>query len=309
MTTPFLDSQGNCIPQEHVLGSGSSALVLLQGDIAVKVPLKCLWSDPYEVQTNTEKLKHEQEAYRRLQDLPYDDRSIGVVQCIDMLSESTQLAYMSNGDLKSYLTRSRPSPQLQLSWCYEITRTLTFIHDRCILVTDIASRNFLLDSDLSIKFCDFSEASILPLDSDMKTVDDCGFNTQIDIGLLGTVMYEIVTGETIQVELFAEQSLADGRPCWPKREFLPGTNGVWLGGIIDGCWNGKFQTAQSVLQALHNIRAPLSIQSNVYRLGQAIRNSNNNPIKNYPFMTVIGVVGLLLIIGRKAASQFKNLQF
>ncbi|KAJ5701051.1 hypothetical protein N7488_008599 [Penicillium malachiteum] len=115
MTTPFLDSEGNCIAREHVLGSGSSALVLLQGDIAVKVPLKCLWSDPYEVQTNTQKLKHKQKAYRRLQDLPYDDRSTGVVHCIDMLSESTQLAYMSNGDLKSYLTRSRPSPQLQLS--------------------------------------------------------------------------------------------------------------------------------------------------------------------------------------------------
>ncbi|KAJ5288052.1 hypothetical protein N7478_003738 [Penicillium angulare] len=306
MTTPFLDSEGNSIPQEHVLGSGSSALVLLQDDVAVKIPLKCLWSDTYEVQTNTQKLRHEQEAYRRLQGLPHDQRSSGVVRCIGMLSESTQLAYMSNGDLKSFLTKSRPSPQLQLSWCYEITRTLTFIHERCILVTDIASRNFLLDSDLSIKFCDFSEASILPLGSDMKTVDDRGFNTRIDIGLLGTVVYEIITGEALQVELFEDYSLTDGRPYWPKRELLPETTGIWLGEIIEGCWNGRFQTAQCVLEALDIIRSPRISQSNVYQLGQATRDWTNNSIKRHPFMTVIGVVGLLLVLGRKVASQFQT---
>ncbi|KAJ5087722.1 hypothetical protein N7456_011338 [Penicillium angulare] len=229
MTTPFLDLQGNPISQAHVLGSGGSPLVLLQGDVAVKIPLKCLWGDTYEVQAHTQKLKHEQNAYRRLQDLPYDNRSKGVVCCIRMLNESTQLAYMPNGDLESYLTKPRPSLQLQLSWCCTITRTLTFIHDRCILVADIASRNFLLDSDLSIKFCDFSESSILPLGSDMKTVDDRGFNTQIDIGLLGTVIYEIVTGEKLRVDLFEDIHLTDCRPCWPKRELLPETTDIWLG--------------------------------------------------------------------------------
>lgn len=49
-----------------------------------------------------------------------------------------------------------------------------------VLVADIASRNFLLDLDLNIKFCDFSEASLLPL-------DDNGYTTRIDIGFLGAV--------------------------------------------------------------------------------------------------------------------------
>ncbi|KAJ5202968.1 hypothetical protein N7449_005047 [Penicillium cf. viridicatum] len=42
-----------------------------------------------------------------------------------------------------------------------------------------------------LKFCDFSEASLLPLESNMETVDDNGFTIQIDVGLLGAVMYEI----------------------------------------------------------------------------------------------------------------------
>lgn len=300
MTTPFLDLQGNPISQKDVLGSGSSALVLLQEDVAVKIPLKCLWTDTYEVQAHTRKLKHEQEVYRRLQDLPYDNRLRGVVHCLRMLSESTQLAYMPNGDLQSYLTKVRPSPHLQLSWCVEITRTLTFIHDRCLLVTDIASRNFLLDSDLSIKICDFSEASILPLGSDMKTVNDCGFNTQIDIGLLGTVIYEIVTGEKIRVELFEDNA---NRPYWPKRESLPKTTGIWLGWIIEGCWDGKFQTAHCVLQALDNVRLSPRSQSNVTRLGQTIKDS----IKGHPFIAVIGVIGLALLFGKRVASQFRRL--
>ncbi|KAE8377569.1 hypothetical protein BDV26DRAFT_281740 [Aspergillus bertholletiae] len=190
MATSFLDLQGNPISEEQVLGSGGSALVLIQDNVAVKIPLRCPWSNTYEVQANTQKLRHEQD---------------------------------------SYLTKCQPSLQLQLLWCLEITRTLSFIHDRCVLVADIASQNFLLDSDLSIKLCDISEASILPLGSDMKTVDDHGFNAQIDIGLLGTVMYEIVTGEKLRVDLFKDNSPTDGRAHWPKREFLLKTTDLWLG--------------------------------------------------------------------------------
>lgn len=50
-----------------------------------------------------------------------------------------------------------------------------YIYDQHMLVADIGSRNFLLDSDLSLKFCDFSEASLLLLDLDMDLVDDYGY--------------------------------------------------------------------------------------------------------------------------------------
>lgn len=50
-------------------------------------------------------------------------------------------------------------------------------------------------SDLSIWFCDFTMSSVLPLDTNIKAADDNGYSTQTDIGLLGAVIYEIVTGE------------------------------------------------------------------------------------------------------------------
>jgi hypothetical protein len=42
-----------------------------------------------------------------------------------------------------------------------MAHTLIHIHDLCVIVVDIATRNFLLAADLSVKFSDFTESSIL----------------------------------------------------------------------------------------------------------------------------------------------------
>jgi serine/threonine protein kinase len=93
----------------------------------------------------------------------------------------------------------------------QMARTLSFIHDRRVLHTDIVSRNFLLDSDLSLNICDFSEATLLPLDADMEAVDDNGYTTQIDIGFLGAVILEVVTGIKCRIDPFKDNSPTDGR--------------------------------------------------------------------------------------------------
>lgn len=252
MSSPFLDLRGDPIPQEQVLGCGSSAVVLLQGGIAVKTPLRYLWSSDSDVAVNLHCVRREQDIYRRLQS-DKDDRSKGIVSCIEFSAESTQLAYMANGDLRAYLQKHRPPPELQLAWFREMARTLCYIHDKRVLVADIATRNFLLDTDLSTKICDFSEASLLPLESNMETVDDNGYTTQIDVGLLGTVMYEVMTGTKCEVDLFEHNSPTDGRAHWPERKSLPSTEGLWLDRIVEACWNGEFRSAHSLLRALDSI--------------------------------------------------------
>lgn len=112
---------------------------------------------------------------------------------------------------------------------------LSYIHDRRVLVAGISSRNFLVDDDLSLKISDFSEAPLLPLDSNMETVDDNGFNTQIDIGRLRTVIYEIATGNKCDVDLFVNNSPTDGRAYWPERRILPVTEDIRFGRTIEGC--------------------------------------------------------------------------
>ncbi|KAL2007737.1 hypothetical protein VTN00DRAFT_7719 [Thermoascus crustaceus] len=116
------------------------------------------------------------------------------------------------------------------------------------------SRNFILDSDLSIKFCDFTESSIMPLHVNMETADDNGYPIQTDIGQLGAVMYEIVTGERCEFGLFKDLSPEVGRATWPRREALPSTRNIWLGRVIEKCWTeGAFHDAHSLSEALESL--------------------------------------------------------
>lgn len=152
MSSPFLSLQGDPIPLEQVLGSGASAVVSLRNGVAVKTPLRCIWTSESDVDMSIEGVQREQDVYRRVQSS--EDECSGIVRCLGYLTEATQLVYMAHGDPQAYLTRCRPSYQLQLSWFCEMARTLSYIHSRRVLVTDIASRNIPLDSDLSIRFCD-----------------------------------------------------------------------------------------------------------------------------------------------------------
>ncbi|KAJ5934391.1 hypothetical protein N7466_003938 [Penicillium verhagenii] len=293
MYSQFLDRQGNTIPLSQVIGSGATSVVLLQHGIAVKTPLRCLLSSESDVEVNLMSIKREQDVYRRLEN-PEDPGSSGIVKFIGFLPEATKLAYMANGDLRSYLANHRPSSQLQITWFREMAYTLGYIHERCVLITDIASRNFLLDPNQSIKFCDFSEASLLPLDTDMSTVDDNGYTTQVDIGLLGAVIYEVVTGKKCKIDLYQNNSAADGRAYWPERKSLPSTEDVWLGRIIEGCWNGEFSSAQSLLQALNSDHLLPSSLAQPHPTGWLGFITDSFQVR--PITTICGTLGLVFFI-------------
>ncbi|KAM3543511.1 hypothetical protein ARSEF1564_003563 [Beauveria bassiana] len=266
MTSPFLDAQGNTIPDEQILGSGSSAVVIVQNVVAVKLPLRCPWSTTYDVQASINSIQREQNVYRRLQQPPDDARSSGVVRCVKLAPEATHLAYMANGDLRTYLSTTRPSSELQLRWFLEMAQALDYIHDRYMC---------------------FSEASLLPLGSDMLTADDNGYTTQIDIGLLGTVMYEIVTGVQCKVDLYKDNDLADGRAYWPARGALPDTESLAFGGIIEGCWSGRFLSAGHLSQALKALRFPVMPSAPYWLLDSVIQRL---------MVAIIGALGVAMYI-------------
>ncbi|QSS59899.1 serine/threonine protein kinase [Histoplasma capsulatum] len=104
---------------------------------------------------------------------------------------------MEKGHRRTYLDHNRP---LQRSWFREIRRGLYITVQ--LLWRDIASRNFLRASDLSIWFCDFTMSSVLPLDTNIKAAGDNGYSAQTDIGLLWAVIYEVVTGERCKFDHF-----------------------------------------------------------------------------------------------------------
>ncbi|KAL4934871.1 hypothetical protein BDV06DRAFT_146411 [Aspergillus oleicola] len=221
MITPFLDPSGNPIPEEQLLGYGRSGVVILQDKMAIKLPLRYSYTSDDEVTENTMVLRREQDVYNCL------GKCEGVVPYISLLGESTQLAFMENGDLRSYLSRTKPPKSLQLAWFRQMAFALSCIHDRSVIVADIACRNILLDSDLSIKFCDFTESTIMPL---------------------GRVIYEVITGKDCGFDLHKN---GVSRATLPRRETLPSTQGIWLGSIIEKCWiPGAYRNANDLKEEL-----------------------------------------------------------
>lgn len=243
----FIDLNGNPIPDNNIIGYGGSGVVVRRDGWAVKIPRRQPRSCEADLQSNIKVLQHEQEVYRRL-NLQSDDYNDCIVPCARLCTNAIQLAEMKNGDLRTYLEKNRPPRSLQIVWFRQMARALEQIHSKSVILADIASRNFLLDSDLSIKACDFSEASILPLGTVMETAeDDDGFSIQTDIGMLGSVFYEVATGKSCDFDLF---EVNNDRATLPHRSSLPSTDRLWMSQIIEQCWLGGFRNAHALSKAL-----------------------------------------------------------
>ena len=93
--------------------------------------------------------------------------------------------------------------------------TLIHIHNLCVIVTDIATWNFLFAADLSIKFSDFTESSILPLSTNMQAINNTGYSIYTNIGQLSTVMYEVITGKLCKFDLYKNQLARLATAAWP----------------------------------------------------------------------------------------------
>ena len=128
-----------------------------------------------------------------------------------------------------------------------------FIHGKGIIHSDLAARQFLLDSKLHVKLSDFGFSSFsdgdvlgfenashhLPRDTDGKRPS----TIQSDLFALGSTLYEVMTGnrpykdksDDIIAQLYSNGS-------------FPDMTGILYGHIIMGCWRGRFKSAAEVLK-------------------------------------------------------------
>lgn len=168
------------------------------------------------------------------------------------------MALWKNGDLADYIQR-KPEKSLQLAWIRQMASTIRYVHSKHVIVADIATRNFLVADDLSIKLCDFTESTIMPLDVNMDEADDSGYSVQTDIGQFGAVIYEVVTGKSYSFDLFQGQDDDAMFPRFPSERDLPTTENTWLGPIIRKCWRrGSYQNMDKLCQDLSQVRQPLA---------------------------------------------------
>jgi serine/threonine protein kinase len=115
------------------------------------------------------------------------------------------------GSVKNYLAEMRASQvplNLRLKWSRQAAEAVDSIHSKRVIHCDIHTNNFLLNSDLDIKLCDFqgtyggldgeameSVRSFLPREcTSLPTV-------ATDLFALGSAIYEIITGREPYEEL------------------------------------------------------------------------------------------------------------
>ena len=189
--------------QGTIIGIGRTGVVVRRDNTAVKLPLRycevgqsnaCVDRYNTDAEICYECIQREKLVYKRL------GEHESIVPCLDLSGVGITMALM-NGNLRDYLNRHRPPKSIQLGWFRDMARGLIYIHDLRVIVADIAARNFLLSSDLTIKFSDFTESTILPLDTDMQMADDAGYSIFTDIGQLGAVMYETIMEQSCDFDL------------------------------------------------------------------------------------------------------------
>lgn len=198
---------------ERVIGIGGTGIIIERGQNAVKVPRisRPIEVDGVPVATGrltpeegdyderpdlVRSIREEKAIYRRLGDRP------GIVRCFKLSSDdpSIQMGLIKNGDLRHYLGEKRPEKSTLLSWLASMAHTISYFYRCLIIIADIRLDNLLPADDLYIKFCDFGESKIIPLDWDLNGSDDLGFSIMTDLGQFGAVIFEIITSQKMQFQ-------------------------------------------------------------------------------------------------------------
>lgn len=248
---------------ERVIGIGGTGIVIERRQYALKIPriLRPIEVDGVPVATGRltpeegnyderpdliRSIQDEKAIYRRLGDHP------GIVRCFNLSSSdaSIQMDLMKNGDLRHYLAETWPEKSTQLSWLASVAHTMSYIHGHRIIIADIRLDNLLLTDDLCVKFSDFGESAMMPLDWDLNGSDDLGFSIMTDIGQFGAVMFEIVTGQTCKFDLAQGRREPGDLYTWPRQDSFPSTINTWLGHIIEKCWTQEITSAKDLATEL-----------------------------------------------------------
>ena len=179
-----------------------------------------------------------------------------IIQLKGRHKDGLLLEYLPSGSIERYLRSNAPYTTMvqRLRWGQQAAEGLAYIHMKNVLHCDVSIGNLLLDSDLSIKLCDFQGRLLNPsghvvldggaAESVMSSMPRPNRNYQdrkTDIFAFGTVLYFILTDELP----FPELSVNDedeierrfARQDFPPLEQLPG------GDVIRNCWTGVYDNA------------------------------------------------------------------
>ncbi|KAL4802579.1 kinase-like domain-containing protein [Aspergillus unguis] len=168
-----------------------------------------------------------------------------------------QLRLMENGDLRTALAatgrvRRHPDRSVQLRIAWYLAAGLAQMHAAHVLMGELKPENFWFDAAERIRIGDFGRARVitdLGEDGDFNTVvDERGLSVATDIQQFGVVLYTLETGQTVDVRLFGDGYDTQGRFLPADR--LPDTSRLWMGRLIQRCWNKEIASADELWRAV-----------------------------------------------------------
>ena len=287
------------------ISDGLTGIVLRHGNAVLKIPKVRNTSglSGYDLLTSRHLNEYslrchdtEVQVYKRL------GRLSGIIECFSASHSGIKLMYMRNGNLEKYMERCHTSHHLKIQWIWTIVDTVYRLHDKRIVMLDLAARNILVDEDLSLKLCDFGNVLLLPAHADISKAQRDGLlSVEQDIYDLGWILYSIgierachsrLTREYLETDReagirideyeqdtfngvedvedeagCANETEAEREPTlwplvWPHS--LPDTNGILCGDIIRKCW--EHIGYQSTAQIRDDIYAALCCESQEFQL-------------------------------------------
>jgi serine/threonine protein kinase len=173
------------------------------------------------------------------------------------------MEYMSNGTLKDYLRAHNDEIAIsqRLGWILEAAEGLQLLHSADIIHCDVEPKNFLLDTDLSLKIADFGGSSLhgsQPLACagtrfwPPGKAWDCMPTVQDDLFALGSAIYTIVSGRYPFQELASD----DVVKRYEAHEW-PDVTAMVCGDVVRRCWQREVDSARDVCDMVIEIIAQL----------------------------------------------------
>ncbi|KAF5019178.1 hypothetical protein F66182_8828 [Fusarium sp. NRRL 66182] len=246
-----------------ILHHSTNAIVGRLGDDTVlKYPRYAWWDFPgaeqkyHLVQTAKASFLTEGEILTILGDHPRIVKFLGRSE-----PEGFKFAEADKGNLQQYIDSSfhTMTPEIQAAWCLQAVEAIVYLHTKDVIHSDLRPENLLLYSrangGIEMRLCDFG-GSTYGEEIGLNLPDPGFFDTRkvpiptpaTDIFSLGSVFYTIMTGHWPHWA-DGEELSAYGRrvdELFSRGEF-PTVSNLYGGSVIQGCWNGKYVTANELL--------------------------------------------------------------
>jgi serine/threonine protein kinase len=143
----------------------------------------------------------------------------------------------------------------KVRWLHEAAEGTRYIHNNNIIHADVGCNNWIVVQD-RLKIIDFEGSSI-----DGEDAGACyewfsykesspRISWKTDIFAFGCAIYEVITGRQPYNELLPfEDRMIRVKKLYAENQF-PEVGNVPLGELMQGCWNGTFDSMDEVLQEL-----------------------------------------------------------